>query len=105
MQPMYPMSSPTTAPTSRPAPMRVFEGQVVDLRECNEDDQGRFLPLHLDDPNRFEVVSIASSNVGMKDLMKKEKVVPVFMKAHEDWNVALDRSEDVATLVPMQISM
>eukprot|EP00959_Pyramimonas_sp_CCMP1952_P172755 3609892-Pyramimonas_sp.AAC.1 len=84
--------------------MRIFEGQVVDLRDVCEDGHGRYLPLHQDDPSKFEVVAIASNNAGMKDLTKKEKVVPVFTKASEDWNKTLDRAEEISRLIPMAVS-
>ena len=98
------ISAPTGPPVPRPGSMRIFEGQVVDLREVCEDGHGRYLPLHLDDPSIFEVMATATNNVGMKDLMKKEKVVPVFTKANEDWNKTLDRAEEISRLIPMAAS-
>ncbi|CAK0889522.1 unnamed protein product [Prorocentrum cordatum] len=81
-----------------------LEGQVVDVRDVCVDGHGRYLPFHQDDPSKFEVVAIASNNAVMEDLMKKEKVVPVFTKASEDWNQTFYRTEEIFRLIPMAVS-
>eukprot|EP00959_Pyramimonas_sp_CCMP1952_P075364 1575026-Pyramimonas_sp.AAC.1 len=53
-----PFQQPMGAASSmmpRPGPMRIFENQVIDMRENNTDTHGRFLPLHDEDPDKFEV--------------------------------------------------
>ncbi|CAK0867696.1 unnamed protein product [Prorocentrum cordatum] len=99
-----PMQSATMPPSIRPAPMRVYESQVIDLRQDLEGENGRFLLLHMDDTSRFEVVSIATSYPGLKETMKKEKARPIFVKANEDWSKSLQRAEDIAQLIPMSAS-
>ena len=68
------------------------------------DSQGQYLPPHADDPQKFEVVHIATNHVGIKDLVKKERVVPLFLKAHEDWGNTLQRVAELETMVPLSCS-
>jgi len=95
----YPGMGMTSAP--RPSPMRVFESQVIDLRENQYDEHGRFLPLHATDPNQFEVTCFATSNPGLRDLCKKEKVIPMFLKAHSEWDISQQRAQEMASLIPL----
>ena len=71
-----PDESATMPPSIRPAPMRVYEKQVIDLRQDLEDEHGRFLPLHMDDPSRFDVVSIATRFPGLQENNEKGKYDP-----------------------------
>ena len=87
----------------RPGPVRIFEGQVIDMRDSNTDSHGRFLPLHDDDPEKFEVVAIATITPGLKEMMRKERCAPCFLRAHEEWDVSRNRVDEITPLVPLGV--
>ena len=68
MQSMQPMFHPNfqTYPrdqqgSNRPGPLRVYESQVIDLRDGPEDHEGRYIPLHMDNADNFEVITLATA--------------------------------------------
>eukprot|EP00933_Yihiella_yeosuensis_P042106 TRINITY_DN3660_c0_g1_i1.p1 TRINITY_DN3660_c0_g1~~TRINITY_DN3660_c0_g1_i1.p1 ORF type:complete len:184 (-),score=18.62 TRINITY_DN3660_c0_g1_i1:580-1131(-) len=64
----------------------------------------RFLFTYIDDPQKFEVVTVARSFQSLRELVSKERVVPYLMKAGKDSEASLDRVDEISGVIPLHAS-
>eukprot|EP00959_Pyramimonas_sp_CCMP1952_P311353 6516080-Pyramimonas_sp.AAC.1 len=83
------------------AAMRVVPRDVVDLRGVTEQADGSRLRF-ADDPN-VEITTLATNDIGATEALQKEKIVPAFLKATDDYKVAQARARELRSFVPMHL--
>ena len=86
----------------RAAPMRVWERDVLDLRRDQMNEAGVYVPLSKS--TNFETVTFATSMIGLKDLLSKEKCMLLFSKSPSDFAEQVGRTEEINELIPSDIT-